>query len=162
MSVLLFQADTIAFDWTQFGVASGAIFLVVIFLFFLVKILPTMAGTWKEVRLAEVTCREKEAESRAAQAASVGQLSGALQSMSDVLNNVAVEQRQATEDVRLQQRVNADIQERSDEKIDKILDKVEQGVTFVETIEKRVDKLEGVVYLKRHRIDEIELPPTKG
>ena len=119
MSLLLLQADTIGgINWTQFGVAGGVIFVVFLFLYFILKIAPSLTATWKEVKLAEISVREKdsearakEAESRTQQANGFSQLAGALSQMSNVLHDVVVEQRHAVDKVMILQRVNTDTSE---------------------------------------------------
>lgn len=112
------QPDIGAINWTQFGVAGGVIFVVFIFLFFLLKIAPSLTSTWKEIKLAEISVREKdsearakEAESRSQQANGFSQLAGALSQMSSVLHDVVVEQRHAVDKVMILQRVNTDASE---------------------------------------------------
>lgn len=132
MDILLLQ--TTLTDYAQWGIAGAIVFLIVVVLAFLLKALPT----WKEVRLAEIKVREKEADSRAAQATSFGELSGALSTIGNVLNNVAIEQRHATEKVQLLQRVNADTSERAEEKVDQLIEIVEQFSV-------RLDSFEGLI-----------------
>lgn len=118
MKLLLFQAAEGAINWTQFGVAGGVIFVVFIFLVFVLKIVPGLAGIWKEVRLAEITVREKEtmarskeAESRTEQANGFSQLAGALGQLGGVIRDVVIDQRHSVEKVMILQRVNADSSE---------------------------------------------------
>jgi methyl-accepting chemotaxis protein len=136
MIAMLLQANIS--DYGQWGIAGAIVFLVIVVLAFILRALPS----WKEIRLAEISVREKEAEARAAQATSFGQLSDALKSMSDVLNNVAVEQKHSTDKVQILQRVNADAVERnaesslrSEEKIDRVLEVVEDLSSRVTSVE---------------------------
>jgi|CXWL01.1.fsa_nt_gi Na+-transporting methylmalonyl-CoA/oxaloacetate decarboxylase gamma subunit len=114
MSLLLLQADFTTFNWGQFGMAAGAIFVVVVFLIFVLKIVPGLAATWERVRLAEIGVREKEAEARAKEAESrseqangFSQLAGALSQMSSVIHDVVVDQKHETDKAMLLMRANA-------------------------------------------------------
>lgn len=118
-SMFLLQTDVMAINWTQFGVAGGVIFVVFIFLLFILKIVPGLASTWKEIKIAEIGVREKEseargkeAESRSQQANGFSQLAGALSQMSNVLHDVVIENRHTTEKLMILQRVNADSSEK--------------------------------------------------
>lgn len=77
----------------------------------ILKILPV----WKELKLSEHATRKAEAESEAKRADSMGQLANAINLMSKMngtfaatLKDIAVEQRRATEEVRILQRVASD------------------------------------------------------
>jgi len=128
---LLLQDTPLSVNWTQFGVAGGAIFVVFLVLFFLLKIAPTLTATWKEIKLAEIEVRSKEteartqeAESRAQQAHGFSQLANALSQMSSVLHDVVIEQRHATDKVMILQRVNADTSEQVMASITELTDEI--------------------------------------
>jgi len=123
-------------DYSQWGIAGAIVFMVIVFLGFLLKAMPS----WKDVRLAEIAVREKEAESRAAQATSFGLLSDALKSMSEVLNNVAVAQRHATEEVRISQRISVDVAARTEDTVNQLSDSVAVVLERIDSIEKFVGK----------------------
>lgn len=116
--MLLFQSDPLSWNWTQFGMATGAIVVLFAILWFVLKIVPGLAATYERIRLAEINVREeetktraKEAESRAQQANGFTELAGALGQMSTVLRDVVIEQRHATDKALLLQRVNAQTSE---------------------------------------------------
>lgn len=117
-------------DYAQWGIAGAIVLLVIVFLGFVLRSLPT----WKEVRLAEINVREKEAEARAAQASSFGQLS-------EVLNNIAIHQRNETEGIRIMQRVNADTSERTEEIVGQLVEAVDRIGARLDSLEKRLPPL---------------------
>jgi hypothetical protein len=142
LPLLLLQSDpATASAYAQWGIAGAIVFLVVVFLWTGLKALPTWKGVKdgdKEVRLAEINVREKEAEARAQQAASFAELSGALSSISDVLNNVAIKQKEATDKVLILSRVNAESNERNDEKFDLVIEHIDSLTQRIEAVEKAV------------------------
>src|SRR5690349_15846245 len=114
MHLLLLQGDFPGINWTQFGVAGGVIIIVIVFLYFVLKIVPTLGAIYEKVKTAEIAVREKEAEarlkeaeSRIQQATGFGQLATALNEQSGVIREVVVEQRHATDKAMLMSRVNA-------------------------------------------------------
>jgi type VI protein secretion system component VasK len=85
-------------SWQQAGALYGpTIIMFGMLLAFIVKVLPA----WKEVRLKELDLRANEMPLREKQAEALGKLA-------DVLEAVAIEQRRATEETKILQRVNAD------------------------------------------------------
>jgi hypothetical protein len=140
MTLLLFQ-DLSLPNLVQYGQAGLMGLMFIAFLFFLLRALPVwkqIKDGDKEVKIAEIAVREKEAEARAAQATSFGQLSGALSSISDVLNNVAIKQKEATDKVLILSRVNAESNERNDSKFDQVIE-------HIEDLSKRVTNLETTI-----------------
>jgi hypothetical protein len=73
-------------------------------LWFLIK----MAPTWKEIRLRELDVRLSEAKASTEMASALGQLGTGLDTIAETLNNIAVEQRHATDTIKILQRVNSD------------------------------------------------------
>jgi len=146
MIILFLQAEpSLSADYAQWGIAGAIVFLVVACFYFLLKTLPTwerVKGGEKEVKLAEVAVREEEAKARAAQAASFGELSNALSKMSDVVNNVAVKQQEATEDVRHSQRVNADMTARTEAAVNQLRQSLDAAV---ENMTERMDAIETLI-----------------
>lgn len=138
MHLLLLQAEVLQTDYAQWGIAGAIIFLVVACFVFLLRAMPT----WKDVRLAEIKTRQDEAAAHVAQATSFGQLSEALKSMSETVNHVAVEQRQATEDVRHSQRVNADMTARTQDAINQMAETLD---TAVKVVYERMDAIESLI-----------------
>jgi len=109
MPLLLFQ-ETMAFDWTQFGVAGGVIFVVVVFLFFLLKALPT----YKEIKNREFDVRTEEAKvtgqistALLQSATAQSQLAGSLEALGSTISTVVVEQRKTTDNLIILQRSTA-------------------------------------------------------
>lgn len=94
--LLFFQAaDGLA--WAQLIQFGPTVVLLALVLWFLIR----MAPMWKEIKLREMELRSEENGVKREQASALGQLAEALQS-------IAVEQRKATEEVGIMQRMNAD------------------------------------------------------
>ena len=83
--------------WSQLIQFGPTVVLAALILWGVIRLAPI----WKEVRLREIDLRMDENVVKGQQAAALGQLAGAL-------TNIAVEQRKATEEVRILSRVNAD------------------------------------------------------
>jgi hypothetical protein len=86
-----------ALAWSQLIQFGPTVVLLALILWFLARALPV----WKELRLKEMELRSEESVVKGQQAVALGQLAGAL-------TDIAVEQRRATEEVKILQRVNAD------------------------------------------------------
>lgn len=121
-------------DYSQWGIAGAIVLLVLAFLGFCLRALPSwkdVKSQDKEVKLAEIAVREKEAEARAAQAVSFGQLS-------EVLNNVAVKQHKETEALRIMQRANSDSGIRMEEMVNGLVDSVEHMTERLDSLERKL------------------------
>lgn len=90
--------------WGQWIGEGVAISLIALILFFIWKVLPI----WKEVRLAEIKVRDKEAEALGSLSGAINGLAASQTQISETLRDVAIEQRRATDNVKLLQRVGAD------------------------------------------------------
>ena len=102
-----------ATTWSDYA-SQGAVFsLVVVLLMFILKVLPT----WKEIRLAELSVRTKEAES-------IGSLGNSLNQLGSVMNNIAIEQRKSTENVLILQRVSASESRNLSHAVDELLERM--------------------------------------
>jgi Mg/Co/Ni transporter MgtE len=103
-----------------------------------------LSPMWKELRLRELDVREQESLSK-------GEQASALNRLADVVKDIAVEQRRATENIEIMQRVNADSNERLAHNVHSLmerLDTVEQlhnreALSLTQELEARVVKLEG-------------------
>lgn len=111
---LLFQAD---FAWEKYIGEGIAITLIIVILGFILKALPV----WKEVKLAELKTREKEAEVQVQVAAALGTLGGSLSQLGTVIHDIAIEQRRATDTVQILQRVNSAEAEKISNSVDGLL-----------------------------------------
>jgi hypothetical protein len=101
--------------WPQLALYGPTVVILAMILWFLIRAAPT----WTAIKGREFEVREMEASARAGQAEALKAVGGALNALgnvldrnSEVLENVAVEQRHATEAVRLSQRVTAASTER--------------------------------------------------
>jgi hypothetical protein len=136
----LFQTDFINLDklWS-WGPALIQLGLVLVFLI-------RVAPTWKEVRLRELDIRASEGAIREKEAEALGRLA-------DVLQSIAVEQRHATETIKILQRVNADASDHLTTNIRLLSDRITQiedsgGTTLANVA---VD-----VYKLRERVEAVE------
>lgn len=108
--LLLFQTETLTGDWGQFGMAAGAIFLVVAFLFFLLKALPMferIKGREFDVRTEEAKVTGQISTALLQSGNAQGQLAGAIESLGKTLSNIAIEQRKTTDNLIILQRSSA-------------------------------------------------------
>ncbi|HEY6328664.1 MAG TPA: hypothetical protein VI756_04960 [Blastocatellia bacterium] len=113
---LLLQSELV--PWGQIALFGPTVIILAMLLWFALKAAPI----WREFKLKELEVRDREAEVRSEQAKGLTSLGGALVTMSGALEgltvalntnaqvvaNVAIEQRRATEAVKILQRVNAD------------------------------------------------------
>jgi|ERR1041385_5881761 hypothetical protein len=96
MPLLLLFQEVITIPWDK--VFTGGISFVVLII--LLVVLLKLAPTWKEVKLKEIESRDKASDASVAQ-------SKALESVANVLYEVAVEQRRSSDSVKILQRVNS-------------------------------------------------------
>jgi hypothetical protein len=94
LTFLLFQTVTPTFDWSPWIGQGIAVTMFVLMLGFLIKALPT----WERIKFRELEVRDKEA-------VAAGQTSTTLEAFGKIVENLAIEQRKATEITRIQQRV---------------------------------------------------------
>lgn len=124
-----------ALGWEQILSLPAAIVVLILILLAVLKAMPH----WKEIKLAEISVREKEAESRVNESSVFAKMSDALNSISTVLQTITVEQRRDSERLHLLQRVNADTN-------DKILARLDS-----------LDNLSHQIDDNRRRLDDIEV-----
>jgi hypothetical protein len=96
LALLFLLQDVITIPWDKVFTGGISFTVLVILLVVLLKLAPT----WKEVKLKEIDSRDKASEASVAQ-------SKALESVANVLYEVAVEQRRASDSVKVLQRVNS-------------------------------------------------------
>lgn len=94
---VLFQSAGDGLAWSQLIQFGPTVVLFALALWFLIRVAPM----WKEVRLKEIELRGEENVVKGQQATALSQLAGALK-------DIAVEQRRATEELGIMQRVNND------------------------------------------------------
>lgn len=131
MPLLLLQS---AGDFSQWGVAGAVLMLVVVFLGFLLKVLPT----WRDVKSREFDVRTEEAKvsgqisTAILQSANAqSQLAGAIDSLGGTLNHIAVEQRKTTDNLLILQRVNNEDTNRLSETVDVLVDRMDSMETTI-------------------------------
>jgi hypothetical protein len=108
--------------WPQVAAWGPTLVMLALVFTFLLKIAPT----WKEIKLRELGVRETEAGARSEQAAALSQLGTGLTHMSGTLKEVAIEQRRATDAVKILERVNSDSSDQMARQIAIITDRVER------------------------------------
>ena len=67
-----------------------------------------LAPTWREIKLKQIEKEARELDVREGESKVQGQTATALSHLAEVLHEVAIEQRRATETIEILQRVNAD------------------------------------------------------
>lgn len=126
MNNLLLQTSA---GWEQWiGESSVAVLLVFLFLGFLLKALPT----WREIKIAEFTVRTKEAEASGQLSISLtsfanaqNQLANALGQLGETVKDIAIEQKKATDNVMILQRVNANESEKLSNSVDNLIERMD-------------------------------------
>lgn len=129
--MLLFILQTVLPEWERWVGQGVAVTLVIVFLGFLLRALPT----WKEVKIEEFKIRQKEAEASGQVAGSLTllanaqiQQSAALGQLGETIKDIAIEQKKATDNVLILQRVNAN--------------EAQNIAQAVDTLNERLDTLE--------------------
>jgi hypothetical protein len=137
-------------NWAHIALWGGqTVLILTLLLYALIKLAPS----WKDVRLRELGVREAEANAKIEDARAKGEQASAMLQVANVLNNVAVEQRRATETIEILQRLNADSADRLDHvvralndrstKLEERLAEIGQGVGgFQRGIAERLEVLE--------------------
>lgn len=126
--------------WPQLALYGPTTILLALIFVFILSFVHKMRPTWEKIKLRELDVREAEAKSKEAEAASRSEQAGALKElavglgqlgsgnaqMAETLKDVAVEQRRATESVKILQRVNADTADQMARQMAIITDRVER------------------------------------
>jgi hypothetical protein len=94
--LFILQTGTDTSSWTPFLQFGPTVVMLALILGFLIRVTPT----WKEIKLRDLDQRVEENAVKREQAVALGRLA-------DVLQSIAVEQRKATEEAVLMQRMNA-------------------------------------------------------
>lgn len=122
-----------AIGWDKVIALPAALLVLLAILGFFLRALPY----WKEIKLAEIKVRETEAASRTDEASIFGKLSDALNSMSNVMQQIVIEQQRDTKNSHILQRVNADAS-------DKILNRLDTLDGMAENLEANSKRLATV------------------
>lgn len=109
--LLLFQSEL---GWEKWIGESVVFALVIVFLIFILRALPT----WKEIKLAEINVRDKES-------VALGALGNSMNQIGTTLKEVAIEQRRATENVRILQRANTDESNNLSASVDMLIERMD-------------------------------------
>jgi hypothetical protein len=129
LSLILQAADQIGWkEAIQFGPTVVILFMILAFLI-------RMAPIWKEVRLREIEMRGEENVVKREMAGALGQLG-------NVLQVIAVEQRKATEEVTISQRVNASTAHELNVNVKRLAQHVEELDNKFESINSQKEKSE--------------------
>lgn len=118
--------------WDKLIALPAALIVLIVILMFFLRVMPY----WKEVKLAEIKVREKEADARTNEASVFAQQSNALSQMLNVTQQTVADQRRDTEKTHILQRVNADA-------TDKILNKLDMFDELAEGHENICDRLDA-------------------
>ncbi len=125
MFLLLLQADVGWEKWVGEGVA---VMMFIIMLGFLLRALPT----WKEIKLAEFDVRTKEAEASGQMSLSLtqfataqNQLANALGTLGETVKDIAIEQKKATDNVMILQRMNTAESNQLSNSVDELIDRMD-------------------------------------
>lgn len=120
------QVDSI--NWSEFGTAAGVLFLVVVFLLFILKALPT----WSSIKSREFDVRTEEAKvtgqistALLQSAAAQTQLAGSLEALGNTIRTVVVEQRKTTDNLIILQRSTASETDNLSETVSMVVDRMD-------------------------------------
>lgn len=124
MFLILLQTDLGWEKWVGEGVA---VMMFIIMLGFLLKALPT----WKEIKIAEFTVRTKEAEASGQMSLSLtqfanaqNQLANALGTLGETVKDIAIEQKKATDNVMILQRVSSAESNQLSNSVEELVDRM--------------------------------------
>jgi len=140
--IFLFQSPTDAVGMQQLFLYGPTVIILVLILGFLIR----MAPMWKEIRLKDMELRVEENVVKREQAQ-------ALTALAEVLKDIGVEQRRATDTIQILQRVNADASDRLSHNVASLterLDRLETSQPFASAqltrqLTERVESLEKYV-----------------
>lgn len=128
--LILLQTDIGWEKWVGEGVA---VMMFIIMLGFLLKALPT----WKEIKIAEFDVRTKEAEASGQMSLSLtqfasaqNQLANALGQLGETVKDIAIEQKKATDNVMILQRVSSAESNQLSNSVEELVERMD---TFEET-----------------------------
>ena len=127
MIILLLQTAAGWETWLREGISIS---LIILILGFILKLLPS----WKEVKLAEIDVRKEEAKAQVQIANSLGALGTSLNQISTTMNNVAIEQRRATDNVKILYRATADENSNIINSVDGLMERMD---SFEEKLEEK-------------------------
>lgn len=135
MPTLFLQAEL---AWSQIIQLGPTVVILALILIFLIRVAPT----WKEIRLKELELRGEENVVKREQAGALTQLAGALK-------EIAVEQRRATEEVNILQRVNSDSNDRLSHHVHTLTERLErledvQSSSVRQTVSELASRVEAV------------------
>lgn len=143
-----------ALGWEKLLTLPAALIVLVVILYFAYRIFQSVLPHWKETRMAEIKVREVEANSRMDEASIFGKLSESLNTMTDVMKQITIEQRRDTDKMHILQRVNTDTNS-------KILNKLDMFDELVESHDAICGRLSVVEYqIEQNGKPETETPET--
>lgn len=137
-------------SWIQIALWGGQTVLILILL---ITAFLKFAPRYEKIRLRELDVREAEAKAKEEDAKGRAEQGSAMVQVATVLNNVAIEQRRATETIELLQRFNADsgerlefavrtLSDRQNKMEEKIAEMSQIGTLFSSGLIDRVEKIE--------------------
>lgn len=140
MSILFLQTTAPEPSWVQLVQYGPTVVILALLLWFALRLAPI----WKEVKVRELDLRADENVVKREQTV-------ALASLADVIKDIALIQRKATENIEIMQRVNADSNDRVVHAVQSLterVDKVEEtqgagALKIAQELITRVAKLEG-------------------
>jgi|SRR4051794_968704 hypothetical protein len=136
MPVLLQVVDI---GWDKYLVDNGAVIVLIVIVFaFLLRVLPT----WKEIKIKEIDVRSKESET-------TGQLANALNQLGNTMSGIAVEQRKATDNILILQRVNASETGTISDTVDRLCERMDSFEEAIKENGKYVSNRPKAVTTKR-------------
>jgi hypothetical protein len=145
-SLVQFEPGQGAPWWMQYIAFGPGFIALILILVFLIR----MAPTWKEVKLKELDLRSQEVNVRGEEAKGLGTLGSSLGALAAVLEQIALRQREETEDVGMLQRVNIDASQKLTSVVAGLSDRLDRmdrdGSSNLQSLSVRVESLEHNVH----------------
>ena len=125
MYLFLLQGELLPIGTSKWIGEVVAIAVVVIFLIFILRLVFKLLPSWKEIKLAELGVRGEEAKAQVQIALALGGLGNALNQIGATMHSVAIEQRRATDNVKILQRATADENNNIIQSVDGLLERMD-------------------------------------
>lgn len=124
--MIAFIFQDVAELWTKIADQGIAIAVLALILFFVIILVTKILPSWERIRTAEVESVKAQAAALGLLGSTIGQLSGSLNQMGDVTKEIAVEQKKATENVLILQRVSTAQSNNLAESVDNLSERIEK------------------------------------
>jgi preprotein translocase subunit SecD len=112
--------------WPQLALYGPTTILLGLLFVFILRLVHKMGPSWEKIKLRELDVREAEVKVKGEQAAALGQLGQGITQMAETLKEIGVDQRRATETIKILQRVNADTSDQMTRNMAVLTDRIDR------------------------------------